>query len=53
MNRAWEFLRNVAGFRQVHSTTEERLAVLETSVNWIARGFWLLLVAIIARPFLG
>ena len=52
-NKLWHGIMNVFGFGHVHSTQAIQLARLETNVNWLIRGFWILLVAIIARPFIG
>lgn len=52
-DKVWDTRMAVFGFGHVHSTQEVQIARLETNMNWLIRGFWLLLVAIIVRPFIG
>ncbi len=50
-DKLWHAIMNVFGFGHVHSTQKIQIARLETNVNWLIRGYWVLLAAIIVRPF--
>ena len=53
MKRTVEFLRNVFGFRVTHTSVGERLTIMETDMNWVKRFQWIIVAAIIVRPFVG
>lgn len=52
-SRVWDNTKTIFGFGQVHSSDDTKIAQLEINVKWLIRGFWVLLVAIVIRPFLG
>jgi len=51
--KVWNNTKTIFGFGQVLSPLQSRVMQLEINVRWLIRGFWLLLAAIVVRPFFG
>jgi hypothetical protein len=53
MDLAWRGFKRILGFGEVGSPLAVKVAEIQADMNWLKRGFWLLLSAIIIRPFLN
>ena len=48
----WDKVRAIFGFRVSNTPLDEKVAIAQTDIEWLKRGFWLLVAVIIARPYL-
>ncbi len=48
----WCRLRAIAGFRVRSTPLDEKVAIAQTDIEWLKRGFWVLVAVIIARPYI-